>query len=443
MKILITESQYFSLLTEAKNIIDLRGQLDSNFVVNSSGNFYVIMSKMGNVLIVDEMKSFGSYEYEQSEMSDLDTVENILTKIGDEILNTVPDEFKNDKKTKINIHPTINKNIGSILYVNSKKKTLQNVTGYQTVKVGGTKNYEYKETKYFDPLMVKKTIKDLISRGYINDKFKYIDVNVEDETPNITDYKENDGQYFYHGTTKSNSEKILKIGLQPKDTEDIYGNKTYSRENKKSMFRGNSSTLIGYTDKNIYLTPSLDVAKQYAYRQSQHNNDEPVVLKVLIPDKSKLVLDDDSIVVVINNEINSFLKDNVIPVKYESNMAHQKTTWTGDDVLINFTTYVNLLWRTNFGSLIKNGQYDTYTNLLTHPYSYMDEKLAKEIKTKLPDQFFTELKNIVVSTYNKIKNQYFRKSAFSSDLSSIAYQGFIPPKFISQVPVKYKLKKQN
>lgn len=434
MRILITEGQLRDILSEARGVIDTRGKLGDNFQITSTGNYYVIMSNMGNILMVDEVdyikiRDNTIHDIEKKDVSDRDSVDNIVRKIKGELYDRIPDEFKSGEEINI----SHNDNIGAVLYVNVKKKTIQNVTGYEYVK-DGYKDYKYKTTEYFNPTMVKKLIKDLLSIGYIDGKYKYVDVNQEDKTDNPTEYNEKE-QYLYHGTTKSNSDRILRIGLRPKDTEEV-----------KTLFRGNSSTLIGYTDKNVYLSPSLDVAKQYAYRQSKFNHDEPVVLKIQIPNISQLVLDDDNIVKkirsVVYNELNKHI---VVAEKNESGYPESyKTDWTGDELISKyFNTYVNILWRSNFGSLIENGEFTTYTNLLHDSYIRISNKELEEFRNKLPDSFYVWLKDLVIGEYNKIKNEYYRKHLYNSSTHSIAYKGNIPPKFIQIVPVEYKLKKDN
>jgi hypothetical protein len=434
MKILITEGQLRDIISEARGVIDTRGKLGDKFQITSSGNYYVIMSNMGNMLMIDEVDyiKIGDntiHDIEKSDVSDLESVYNIGKYINGELYDKIPDEFKSGGKISMN-H---NDNISAVLYVNVKKKTIQNVTGYEYVK-DGYKDYKYKTSEYYNPTMVKKVIKDLLSIGYIDGKYKYIDVNQEDSTDNPTEYNEKE-QYLYHGTTKSNGDRILKIGLRPKDTED-----------GKTLFRGNSSTLVGYTDKNVYLSPSLDVAKQYAYRQSKYNNDEPVVLKIQIPDISNLVLDDDNIIKKIGKVIYEELNKRIV-VGEKNKFGYPefyKTDWTGNEPISkNLITYVNLLWRSNFSSLIENGEFGTYTDLLQDSYIRMRPEELSEFRNKLPDSFYVWLKDLVIGEYNGIKNEYYRKHLYNSSTHSIAYKGSIPPKFIQIIPVTYKLKKDN
>jgi hypothetical protein len=444
MKILITESQYRTLLTEARQIFDLRGKLPSNFITGP--NFYVIMSNMGNMLIVNEIFDltyiYKDREYrggiEKSEKGQLEGFKNSVQRLNSEINDMVPDEFKvfYDKKVEYISISDGNPNIGAVLYVDVKKKTIQNPITFEYIK-DEQKDYKYKTAEYYDPAMVKKTIKDLLAKNIINSKFIYIDVNKEDTTDKRTDYT-GDGQFLYHGTTKSNADRIMRIGLRPVDTKDATKDKT-------SLFRGNSSTLGGYTDKNLYLTPSLDVAKQYAYRQAQYLKDEPVVLKVEIPDMDRLILDDDIIRKYIGPKIHKEAEKKSTYFGEEHKIGYRifkyKTDWTGDEWIPNFLTYVDLLWRTNFNSLVTKGEYETFTDLFHDDYLFISKEDLIEIKNKFPDSFYEWLKNLVKTYYNEIRHQYFRKSAFKSEVISVAYRGNILPKFITTIPVEYKLKR--
>lgn len=87
---------------------------------------------------------------------------------------------------------------------------------------------------------------------------------------------------FYHGTTASLLEDILSEGLVP-------------QLRPASVFRGNGSTIPGYTERMVYLTPSRKEAFFYALHQGEEFDDDPLIIEAEIGPDGPLRVDDDYI----------------------------------------------------------------------------------------------------------------------------------------------------
>jgi len=87
---------------------------------------------------------------------------------------------------------------------------------------------------------------------------------------------------FFHGTTASLLEDILSQGLAPQVTP-------------ASVFRGNGSTIPGYTERMVYLTPVRREAYFYAQQQAEEYDDDPLLIEVEVNPDGPLRVDDDYI----------------------------------------------------------------------------------------------------------------------------------------------------
>jgi len=82
----------------------------------------------------------------------------------------------------------------------------------------------------------------------------------------------------YHGTSDVRWEKIKTEGLRPGNAPMVY-----------------SDLVSGYSDKNVYFTTSIHEAENYATRAVVDDRGKlAVVLKVIIKDPTKIVLDEDN-----------------------------------------------------------------------------------------------------------------------------------------------------
>jgi len=81
---------------------------------------------------------------------------------------------------------------------------------------------------------------------------------------------------MFHGTSGTLWKKIQKQGLRPGATGESYGD-----------------LVPGYSDENVYLALSHAEAENYATRQAINNRSTAVVLKVTVPDYTRLRPDED------------------------------------------------------------------------------------------------------------------------------------------------------
>lgn len=87
---------------------------------------------------------------------------------------------------------------------------------------------------------------------------------------------------FFHGTHSGLLRIIEADGLVP-------------QEETESPFRGNLSTIPGFTAERIFLAPSAETAAFYAREQAEKAGTEPVIFEVRVDDASKLSVSDDYI----------------------------------------------------------------------------------------------------------------------------------------------------
>lgn len=98
---------------------------------------------------------------------------------------------------------------------------------------------------------------------------------------------------MYHGTSLTAWKKIQAEGeLRPQKTS-------------VSFFRGNTSTIVGVTDKQVYLAGSEHKSEYYADLQANHTNSKPVVLEIPMKhlDPDLFYPDDDLLIVAVGNRL--------------------------------------------------------------------------------------------------------------------------------------------
>lgn len=460
MKLVITESQLkkivsSNILLEARSVTDLRGKNTDEYDKNMGGrsdNFYAFITKQGDMFILDSYKNEGRGRGEQNFIS------STLSNHYDKLSKNIPDDVKSRYGEKEEV---THLDVVASIYVDAQKKTIKNVTSETTSlwvrDVGGRdQRYTMKVSEYYNPKMIQNMIKELLAKGHITSKFKYISPNVEDTTSGSTTEESNEGIFFYHGTTQTNAERIMKIGLRPQDTKLIGAD---APKHLQSFFRDNSSTLPGYTDKNVYLSPSLDIAKVYAWRQSAEKvkdperpylkGDVPVVLKVKIPNPSLLMIDDDTALPELYRRFekelekhSTFIRRDKYKVGYHDRYNDIYTTdWTGDQEVKDFTTYAHDLMKQNLFSLVQTGEFRKFDKLESHGWGRrFDSKYYMEIKSQLGPSFYEWIRDVAMKLYHVIMNKYYKGSAHNSN-AAVAYRGVIMPKFITEIPVEYKKKK--
>jgi hypothetical protein len=87
---------------------------------------------------------------------------------------------------------------------------------------------------------------------------------------------------FYHGTHSGLLESISEHGLAP-------------QKDPSSPFRGNLSTIPGFTERHVFLAPAIEQAAFYAREQAAAAGTEPIIFEVRIDDASRLSVTDDYI----------------------------------------------------------------------------------------------------------------------------------------------------
>jgi hypothetical protein len=402
-----------NILLESINLLDFRE--------DRSLPFFAVLTEKGELVLVPTNDN--SQEF------------SIDFKIGEKISSTSHLEKDWYFKSKLL----------AILYVDIKNKIINPSTEFNYFKFNDLNSKGEKIQKrekghlHFNPKMLEKLKNDLIVRKLIPNNLKFSDDNLP-----ITN--EDGNLYFYHGTNRKSAVNIMKVGLRPMDTKNIMVTNRFSDDMKtKSMFRGNSSTIQGYTDNNIYLTPSINVAKSYAWRQTtfkEDPEDSPIVLKVMIPDPSKLLIDDDVMSRLLINSLTDWLDKNseeVVPYDYIKGYSLFKTKWSGDKLIPYFTQYVYSLVLKNLEDIVKNNKINNFHDLRNGYINFKSDIYVKAVED-LGNEFLEELKEYVRKEYNIVKNTYWKKSAYIHNVDAVAYNGPILPKFITEVPIKYDLK---
>lgn len=87
---------------------------------------------------------------------------------------------------------------------------------------------------------------------------------------------------MYHGTSQARYEQIKQRGLMPRSMDP-------NRKFKDDVY---NDLIPNYSEDNVYLATTKKTADFYAKRQAKKDESEPVVLKIELPDNSKIVPDD-------------------------------------------------------------------------------------------------------------------------------------------------------
>ena len=80
---------------------------------------------------------------------------------------------------------------------------------------------------------------------------------------------------MWHGTSEARWEIVQNKGLHPGNTGEAY-----------------NDLVSGYSEHNVYLAHTPKAAQFYARRQAKKDNSKGIVLKIQVPDPSKIVADD-------------------------------------------------------------------------------------------------------------------------------------------------------
>lgn len=105
-------------------------------------------------------------------------------------------------------------------------------------------------------------------KGTVGEILKLID-------PREQLFGSNEPLVMYHGTSSERWEQIRYNGLRPGNTGEVY-----------------IDLVPGYSEHNIYLATTPKAAEFYAKRQAKKDDSKPVILKITVPDKNKIIADD-------------------------------------------------------------------------------------------------------------------------------------------------------
>ena len=181
---------------------------------------------------------------------------------------------------------------------------------------------------------------------------------------------------MFHGTSGTLWKKIQKQGLRPGATGESYGD-----------------LIPGYSNENVYLALSHAEAENYATRQAINNRSTAVVLRVTVPDYTRLRPDEDQM------GYESLDRPYRLHIKREFSIP-------GTDL--------------EPGQLVQN----------VHPRSVLDS-LHRNVYEDTP-----ELAAFEIAVHNMIASMV-KKSIAGSSGGTVAYKGIIRPQYI-ELSMEYK-----
>jgi len=203
-------------------------------------------------------------------------------------------ELKDDSLTKENLYPLSN----TTLTVDHNNKIINlNVDFFQQRSRRPAKNNDHKSYTIpgadigfrNNPLLLKKVLIDIMKfdpdvKNFIISSPSDFDgvsverfINMQSPSENISS-KTTGIIKLYHGTSMKRYDEIKIKGLRPNMTPEIYGD-----------------LVTGYSEYNIYLSVSIAEARNYASRAAVDDESLAVVLEVEINDFTKFVPDEDTL----------------------------------------------------------------------------------------------------------------------------------------------------
>ena len=113
------------------------------------------------------------------------------------------------------------------------------------------------------------------------------------------------GSYLFHGTSEYRWNEIQRLGFMRGGAPSREG---YQYVDLKP----------GWSEGNIYLTDTIEAAENYASRQFDKDGTKAVVLRVKIPDPSKLVIDEDSRGILDHTRFANMVREAGVPYFFET-----------------------------------------------------------------------------------------------------------------------------
>lgn len=266
--------EFKNFLLEAKEVIDLRHRdfrqekeidpivKNTNYIDPKNGFYW---SYFDGILILSshENKQVSSY-LKYAEQHDLipSKIHNLPKKNAQEIgrsWNQLGGRVDFSSKTITIDKELLNKGTRQRIVANIKefKQALQSLQKYKI-----TLDFKIKGT----PAHIPKTVGAALQ--------------LRNSLDSLLDLKE--VSYMFHGTSTKRWESIQHRGLIPRilDTK---------RSDKDDVY---VDLIPNYSEHNVYVTTTKKSAEFYAKRQAQKDNSDPIMLKIEVPDKSKLIPDD-------------------------------------------------------------------------------------------------------------------------------------------------------
>lgn len=206
---------------------------------------------------------------------------------------------------------------------------------------------------------------------------------------------------FFHGTHSGNLDSILKKGLTPIDSP-------------QSAMRGNMSTLPGFTEKLVFLTPSASEAAFYARAQAEKFNESPVIFETIVHDESFLFVSDDYVLQQCQAKI--LAACDLSPMEYDEDGDPDTNCTSGD---------IYFVWREVIDSCktsLASGEAFSSKRIDDQCFDIFDHHNHDEAK---------KLWDICVETMVSARLDHWSKSIETDRDPAIGYMGVIPPENLS------------
>ena len=138
------------------------------------------------------------------------------------------------------------------------------------------------------------------------------------------------GSYLFHGTSDYRWREIQRLGFMRGGAPSREG---YQYVDLKA----------GWSEGNIYLTDTIEDAENYASRQFDKDGGKAIVLRVKVPDPSKLVIDEDNKALLDNKRFANMVREAEIPFRIEVEGADLKLTYLPEESDPEFEEYAQYI----------------------------------------------------------------------------------------------------
>lgn len=134
------------------------------------------------------------------------------------------------------------------------------------------------------------------------------------------------GSYLFHGTSDYRWREIQRLGFMRGGAPSREG---YQYIDLKQ----------GWSEQNIYLTDTIEDAENYASRQFDKDGGKAIVLRVKIPDPSKLVIDEDNKALLDKRKFANMIREAGVPYRIEVEGSDLKLTYVPEESDPEFEEY--------------------------------------------------------------------------------------------------------